>query len=756
MPDRGGGSEEYFRALLDSAPDAIVVVDSLGRIVLVNAQTERLFGYQRDELLGQRIEVLVPDSLKGKHRGHRAGFFAHPATRSMGAGLELHGRKKDGSEFPVEISLSPLHTSEGVLVSSAIRDISDRKRTEERFRALLDSAPDAMVIVDQAGRIVLVNSQTEKLFGYSRAELLGQPVEALVPERFWEAHRKHRGAFFHHPQLRPMGAGLELYGQRKDGTEFPLEISLSPQKTDEGVLVSSTIRDISERKRIHDALRQSEASFRALVESTYGLYQAKANGEILSANQSLVRMLGYDSVGELLARNLAADIFAEGTYSPHLLEPRGTRKGFENVEATWRRKDGRLITVQLSGRPVRDERGEILYYEVVAEDVTHQRGIEQRLRQVQKMEAVGRLAGGVAHDFNNLLGVILGYTEMLEASAGGDEKLRSMINEIHLATNRASALTRQLLAFSRQQVMQPQVVRLNDAIRHMEKMLRRLIGEDIEIVVHADPDSGCIKVDPAQLEQVFMNLVVNARDAMRDGGKLTIETSAAVLDEQYCRRYPDVRPGPYALLAVTDSGCGMDADTQARAFEPFFTTKEPGHGTGLGLATVYGVVRQSGGHINLYSEVGRGTTFKIYLPQVPESPAVQPGTIPIAVVGGQETILLVEDEEAMRRMAKTFLEGMGYTVLEAGQASSALSIMRGYNAPIHLLITDVVLPGMSGPKLAEQAAALQPQIKVLFVSGYTADAILHHGVLDSNVEFLGKPFTPTVLAEKVRKVLDKK
>lgn len=749
------GSEEYFRALLDSAPDAIVVVDSLGRIVLVNAQTERIFGYHRDELLGQRIEILVPDKAKGKHRGHRAEFFAHPTARPMGASLELHGRRKDGSEFPVEISLSPLQTSDGLLVSSAIRDITDRKRTESRFRALLDSAPDAMVVVDHHGRIVLVNSQTERLFGYSREELLGQPVEALVPERFWHAHRKHRAAFICHPQVRPMGAGLELYGQRKDGTEFPLEISLSPQQTEEGVLVSSTIRDISERKRIEDALRQSEASFRALVESNYGLYQARPDGEILSANQSMVKMLGYDSVSELTRRNLAADIFVEGTYSPQLFAPHGARRGFENVEATWRHKDGRLLTVQLTGRPVRDERGENLYFEVIAEDVTLQRGIEMRLRQVQKMEAVGRLAGGVAHDFNNLLGVILGYTEMMEERAAGDETLRNMLSEIRTATDRASALTRQLLTFSRQQVTQPQVVRLNDAIRNMEKMLRRLIGEDIEVIVRAASDAGCVKVDPAQLEQVIMNLAVNARDAMPDGGKLTIETSRVLLDHEYCARYPDVRAGEYALLAVTDNGIGMDPDTQMRAFEPFFTTKEPGRGTGLGLATVYGVVRQSGGHINLYSEQGQGTTFRVYLPRVAESPVTAPPVSHSAAIGGNETILLVEDEEAMRRMARSFLQTMGYTVLEAADARAALELLETHGEAVHLLITDVVLPGLSGPKLAHQVAARHPHIKVLFVSGYTADAIMHHGVLESGVEFLSKPFTPSVLATKVRATLDR-
>lgn len=400
--------DAVFHALIDSAPDGIVVINQEGKIILVNLQTERLFGYSRTELLNQSLEILLPERFRGKHRGYRAGYTGNPLVRPMDAGLELYGLRKDGSEFPVDISLSPIKTNAGLLVSAAIRDITKRKRNEDRFRTLLDSAPDAMVVVSQDGRIVLVNSQTEKLFGYGREELLGQPIEALTPERFWIEHRKHRDRYVEYAQVRPMGLGLELYGVRKDGTEFPVEISLSPHHTEEGILVSSTIRDVTRRKRMEDSLRQSEATFRAMVEGTYGVYRASPDGAILMANAELAKMLGYASEEELLPLNLATDVFQPGEYSAHLLDQPGQRKQFARVESRWKRKDGQTITVEISGRPVHDDGGNLLYFEVIAEDVSRLRGVEHRLRHVQKMEAVGRLAGGIAHDFNNVLGVIIG------------------------------------------------------------------------------------------------------------------------------------------------------------------------------------------------------------------------------------------------------------------------------------------------------------------------------------------------------------
>ena len=744
-----------FRALIDAAPDGIIVVNQEGRIVLVNVQTERLFGYDRTELLNQAIEMLVPDRFRGKHRGHRAGYMSSPGLRPMGASLELYGLRKDGTEFPIEISLSPIQTDSGMLVSSAIRDITERKRAQQRIVTLLDSAPDAMVVAGEDGHIVLVNSQTEKLFGYERAELLGQPVEVLVPERFWTQHRRHRGKFMEHPQVRPMGAGLELYGLRKDGTEFPVEISLSPQQTEEGIQVSSTIRDVTERKRVESALRQSEAAFRGMVEGTYGVYRAAADGAILMANPALGRMLGYNSEEELVGLNLAADVFEPGEYSAKLFERPGSLKQFAQTESRWRRKDGQVINVELRSRAVSDEAGRFLYYEVIVQNISHQRGVENRLRHVQKMEAVGRLAGGIAHDFNNVLGVITGYSEMLLDKIGEDPKLSGLVAQILAASQRASTLTRQLLAFSRQQVLEPQVIHIQEHIQRIQKLLQRVLGEDIRLSVDTNGRAVNLRADPTQLEQVIMNLVVNARDAMPAGGNLGIEVSEAHLDDEYCKHNPDARPGSYVCIAVTDTGCGMSPEVLSRIFEPFFTTKESGKGTGLGLATVYGIIKQSAGHITVYSEVGHGTTFKVYLP-LTEEPVARPEIAALNEIapGGAETILFVEDEDALREVTCAYLSEKGYMVLSASEPEAALAASENGHHGIDLLLTDVILPGCSGVQLAQRLTPNNPQMRVLYISGYTADTIVHHGGHDPNFAFLSKPFALATLARKIRSILD--
>lgn len=411
--------------------------------------------------------------------------------------------------------------------------------------------------------------------------------------------------------------------------------------------------------------------------------------------------------------------------------------------------------IEDSGSPIVDKEGKLIGVVVIFRDVTERRRTEAQLLQAQKLESVGRLAGGVAHDFNNLLTAIMGYAELAQEECDLDPKGKEYLANIYQAAERAANLTRQLLAFARQQVIEPRTVNLNDLVLGLDKMLRRLIGEHIELVMLPEEDLHLVKVDPGQFEQILVNLVVNARDAMPDGGKISIETDNIVLDEEYIRLHEGVAPGEYAMLAVSDTGTGIEEGIRLHIFEPFFTTKEKGRGTGLGLATVYGIVKQAGGHVWLYSEPGEGTTFKIYLPRTLETvaaEAVSPNSP--AQAGGCETVLLVEDEPLVRTLAAQTLQSRGYTVVEASNGEEALRVVKGREQEIALLITDVIMPQMSGKELAERLLSINPRLKILYASGYTADTIVHHGVLEVGLSFLSKPFTPSALAQRVREMLD--
>ena len=504
-------------------------------------------------------------------------------------------------------------------------------------------------------------------------------------------------------------------------------------------------------------LRRSELNFRSLVTNApYGICRCDSTGKILDANPALLELLGHTAPDELIGQHIFS-LYADNDQWFDLADFLRSSEPFRGLAAEWKRKNGPTTVVRVSGRSVANGGDGELVFELFAEDVTERRLLEQQLRQSQKMEAVGRLAGGIAHDFNNLLMVISGYSEFLLERLGAEPHLRGPAQEIASAAERASSLTRQLLAFSRKQMLAPRIVNLNDVATENIKMLTRMIGEDIDLVMVPSQNLWAVRADAGQIEQVIMNLAVNARDAMPSGGKLTIETSNVTLDEDYARFHAPLRPGDYVMVAISDTGAGMDGETQSHIFEPFFTTKGT-KGTGLGLSTVYGIVKQSGGYIWVYSEVGRGTTFKIYLPRVASTgeTAVQVAT-PVEfrkVEPGTETILLVEDEANLRYLARQYLEKQGYKVIEAADGAVAMQIAVAHEATIHLLLTDVIMPGMNGRELAQRISEIRPNVKVLYMSGYTENVIGHNGMLDAGVRLLQKPFNLRDLKGKVREVLD--
>jgi PAS domain S-box-containing protein len=554
----------------------------------------------------------------------------------------------------------------------------------------------------------------------------------------------------------PLKKGDETFGVLAVQT-YDEKIRYGDKEKELLTFVSQHVANAILRRRDQEAVKRSEERYRTLVESAvYGIYRSALDDRFLDVNPALVEMLGYDSAEEVLALDVARDVYADPTERAYLVSRYHDTQHVDSVEVKWKRKDGSPITVRLSGRAVVNARHESEGFEMIAEDVTERRAFEEQLRQSQKMEAIGRLAGGVAHDFNNLLTVIKGYAELLLDGYGGADPRRGDLEEIRKAADRAGALTRQLLAFSRQQVLAPKTLNLNQVVHSMEGMLRRLLGENIELSTALGKEVGQLRADPGQLEQVLMNLAINARDAMPGGGKLSIDTVNVEIDDLAAREHPTIAPGRYVQLAVSDTGIGMDDKTQAHIFEPFFTTKEMGKGTGLGLSTVYGIVKQSGGDIWVHSEIGVGTTFKVYLPRVDALPEVSPGPgVPVAHRAPRTaTVMLVEDEAGVRALVRKFLERSGYLVLEASGADEALASARRHDGEIDVLLTDVVLPRMSGSELAKRLQQLRPATRVLYMSGYTDDAIVHHGVLSAGAAFVQKPFTADSLTRKLREILE--
>ena len=723
------------------------------KILEVNARAAEVFGYSRRDLLGMGLkELLALDE-----RTPRPPKLERVLGKGETAIYERRFQRPDGETITAEISVRALR--DGRLIAIG-RDVTARRRAEEALRAsealtrsVVYSAVDGIITADERGAIHSFNPAAERMFGYAAEEIIGKNLAILMAEPDASRHDSYIRTYLDTGKKNVIGIGREAQAVRKDGTAFPIELAVSEMLLPGRRMFTGILHDITNRKAAEAALKETNAKLQAVIEtSPLAIMTLDLEGRVLAWNFASERMFGW-SAAEVLNRVLPVMPEEERT---GLVEEIRTGEPLLGVERQRLRKDGSSIDVTLWTAPLRTPAGEVSGVKGIYADMTESKQLEEQLRHAQKMEAVGRLAGGIAHDFNNILTVITGYGEMLAERIADDPVMSEEVQAILKAAEHAAALTSQLLIFSRRHVVSQESIDLNTVVAKLGRMLGRIIGEDVELVTAPGPALARVRVDAAQIEQVIMNLAVNARDAMPEGGRLTIETANVELDAVYARSHIGVKEGQYVMLAVSDTGKGISPEVRSRLFEPFFTTKERGKGTGLGLSTVYGIVKQSGGDISVSSEPGKGTTFKIYLPRVMETkPQKAPASELSPAERGEETVLLAEDEPGVRALARDVLRQHGYEVLEAVDVNDALRICREHPGCIDLLLTDVVMPVMSGRELAERVSEIRSEIKVLYMSGYTDNIVVSHGVTSIGRQFLQKPFTPRSLARKVRETLDR-
>ncbi|NWF91863.1 MAG: PAS domain S-box protein [Syntrophaceae bacterium] len=759
-------TESELRATLYSIGDGVISVDTDGMVTMMNPVAEKLTGWNEGEARDRRLDevfnivneetrVRVEDPVK---RVLRKGTVIGLANHTI-----LIAR--DGTERAIADCGSPIYGKGGIITGVVL---VFRDQTEERKAAkvvaearafaesIIATVREPLVVLDASLRVLLANRAFYRVFEAVPEETDGHLFYELG-NRQWDIPELRRLL----EDILPQNTFFDDYEVEHDFPKIgPKTMLLNARRiyreANKTEMILLAIEDISERKRAEEELRLSEERFRQFFRNApMYCYMVSPEGILLDLNKAALDVLGHERE-EVVGRPVAT-IYAPEYYSKVVenLETWEETGRLEEVEMEIITKTGKRRTVILSAGAVRDREGKILHSISVQRDITERKHLEEQLRQAQKMEAIGRLAGGIAHDFNNLLTVIKGTCQLSLLDIREGDPLRANLKEIEKSAERAADLTRQLLAFSRKQIMEMRVIDINAVIKNLEKMLRRVLGEDIELATFLADGIGRVKADPGQMEQVIINLVLNARDAMPEGGKLTIETCNVELDEEYTEKHFGVERGAYVLVSISDMGVGMTPEMKEKVFEPFFTTKEVGKGTGLGLSTVYGIVKQSGGNIWVYSEPGQGTTFKIYLPRV-EDPLedLKEKTIK-EVPRGSETVLVVEDEDVVRKLAVRLLKTQGYKVLEASDGGKAFMLCEEYKGPIHLVLSDVVMPGVSGRQLVERLKEIHPEAKALYMSGYTENVILHHGVLEKGIDFVQKPFTIETLARKVREVLDK-
>ena len=785
--------EERYRALFDSI-DCVYLHDFEGRFLDANLATLELLGYQYHEMLNLSFSSLLDDDQRAKASGVLAELRQTGSQKTL---TEFRLRRKTGEYADVETRASVvLRRGLPYAVLGIGHDITERKQVEaslektrkelaatkraedaarEYAESIINTVREPVIALDQDLRVVTVSRSFQEFFQKDPVETRGQLIYDLGNKQ-WDI-----------PKLRELLETILPQGAIFDGYKVEHDFSaigrrtmlLNARQIEQGLgkerIILLAIEDITEREQIEEALRESEERHRRLFETmTQGVIYRGANGAIVSANPAAERILGL-SLDQMMGRTSSDPGWETtredgsdfpGNEHPAMVALRTGEPVYGVIMAVRSSVESkrRWITVDAIPQFLPGETAPSSVYTTFTDITERKQGeealrqSEEELRQSQKMEAVGQLAGGIAHDFNNLLTAILGYSDMILASGASSlDEVRPDIEEIKLAGERASVLTKQILAFSRRQALRPTVVSLNEVIAGVEPLLRRTLGENIDLVSFQGPDLGNVEADVHQFEQVIMNLAVNARDAMVSGGRLTLETANVELGEEYCRTHPEVVPGSYIMLSVSDTGVGMDEATCERVFEPFFTTKAPGQGTGLGLATVYGIVRQSHGSISVYSEPSKGTSFKVYLPLAAQSGIPAEIVIPpCESARGSETVMVVEDEAALRSLVERILGGAGYTTLAFGTAIEALGALERGEYPIDLLLTDVMLSGaLQGDDLARAVRAARPDLSILFMSGYPRNAVVHAGRLDEGVNFLEKPFTPEALVTTVRTVLDR-
>lgn len=747
-----------FALLTQSLRDyAIITLDATGIITAWSCGAEHLLGYTAQEALGTRfVDFIHPESPATRTRS----LELEEALQKGRISYERWQHRRDGSHFLAHHITEAVRSTEGKVVgfSRIIHDVTSARLEEESLRSIMDYSMDAIFTIDEAGIIQTCAGAVHSVCGYNICELIGNNINILMPEPMHGEHGGYLANYLRTGNAKNLGRVREVTGLCKNGSQVSLELAITEFLLEGRRFFTGILRDISRRKLVEESLQSSQHMLRTILNHIpQGVFWKDVNSRYLGCNTVVSRAFGWMHPEQMIGKTdydmpsvtrEQAEFFIQKDQEV-ICSGQPCYGIIERVTLA----DGSTIWLETNKMPLLDVRDNIVGLLGTWEDITSRKHLEEQLRQSQKMEAVGQLAGGVAHDFNNSLTVMNGYTELVLNSLSADNPHKALLAEVFAAGNRAAALTMQLLAFSRKQILAPKVLNLNYVVERSERMLRRMIGEDVMLMVACDPLAHHVEVDPCQIEQVIMNLIVNARDAMPSGGTVTISSANMEVDEDECLLY-GVKAGCYVALTVADSGCGMTPEVKSRIFEPFYTTKETGKGTGLGLATVYGIVKQSGGFITVDSVVGAGTTFTICLPARAEQVDSSESAGGELHSGGKETVLLVEDENAVRNLARLILQTQGYTVLAASGGPEAIKLLLLHTGPIHLLISDIVMPEMSGRQLADILITRYPGLKLLFVSGYIDDAIVRHGISHLDNAFLQKPFSQESLLRKVRDVLD--